>query len=243
VDRGLEDVRRRAAADEETVGVLLIGSRATGSFVAGSDYDLVWVLTDQGMASRTEPQQVRQGDFDINHIGIGRLRERVEELDWATGALITGQIVYDTDGELAAVLARMRESAGERAHADVASAYDAYLNSYARSLKAWRGGNELGGRMHGVESMAALARTLYGVAGRWPVYHDELERSLFDIERELGIDVLDDMRTIAKTADPRVQQELETWVERFMTDRGFPHEWEDALDKLREWRFKSSTGI
>jgi hypothetical protein len=243
VDTPLEDVRRRAAADDETVGVLLIGSRATGSFMAGSDYDLIWVLTDEGMAARTEPPHVKDGDVDVNHIAIGRLRERIDELDWATGALITGQIVHDADGELAGVLAQIRESAGERARADVASAYDAYLNSYTRSLKAWRRGSELGGRMHAVESMAALARMLYGVAGRWPVYHDELERSLPDLERELGLDVLDDMRTIAETADPRLQQELETRVERFMTDRGFPHEWEDALDKLRQWRFKSSTCI
>jgi hypothetical protein len=237
MDPGLEDVRRRAAADEETVGVLLMGSRASGSAMPGSDYDLVWVLTDAGMASRTEPQQVKEGDFDVNHIGIGRMRERIEELDWATGALITAEIVCDRNGELAAVLAKMRESAGERARANVASAYDAYLNSYTRSLKAWRRQNELGGHMHAVESLGALARTLYGVAGRWPVYHDELERSLPELQREVGIDVLDDMRTIAATGDPHAQQELETRVERFMTDRGVLHEWEDALDKLRDWRF------
>jgi hypothetical protein len=91
--------------------------------------------------------------------------------------------------------------------------------------------------------MAALARTLYGVAGRWPVYHDELKRSLPDLERELCIDVLDDMRKIAATSDPRTQQELETRVERFMTARGFPHEWEDALDTLREWRFTLGAGL
>jgi hypothetical protein len=240
VDPALEDVQQRAAADEETVGVLLIGSRASGSAVAGSDYDFIWVLTDEGMAARTargEQQQLKDGEVDVNYIGVARIRERVQDLDWATRALISAQIVSDRTGELAAVLAEMRESAGERARAEVASAYDAYLNSYTRSLKAWRRQNELGGRMHAVESIVALARTLYGVAGRWPVYHDELERSLPEIEAELGIDVLEDLRRIAGTGDPSVQQQLETHVENFMTARGIPHEWDDALDELRAWRF------
>ncbi len=201
--------------------MLLIGSRAGGSAVAGSDYDFIWVLTDEGMAARTargERQQVKEGEFDVNYIGVRRIRQRVEDLDWATRALLSAQIVSDRTGELAAVLAQMRASAGERARSEVASVYDAYLNCYTRSLKAWRRQNELGGRIHAVESIVALARTLYGVAGRWPVYHDELER-------------------IAGTGDPSVQQQLETRVENFMTTRGTLHEWDDALDELRAWRF------
>jgi hypothetical protein len=240
VDPALEDVRRRAAADDQTVGVLLIGSRASGSAAAGSDYDFIWVLTEEGMAARTargEHQQLKEGEVDVNYIGVGRIRERVQDLDWATRALISAQIVSDRTGELAAVLAQMRESARARARVEVPSAYDAYLNSYTRSLKAWRRQNELGGRVHAVESIVALARTLYGVAGRWPVYHDELERSFPEIEAELGIDVLEDLRRIAATGDPSVQQQLETRVENFMTARGILHEWDDALDKLREWNF------
>ena len=34
-----------------------------------------------------------------------------------------------------------------------------------------------------------------------------------------------------------VQQRLETRVENFMTARGILHEWEDALDNARDWRF------
>lgn len=220
--------------------MLLIGSRASGSAVAGSDYDFIWVLTDESMAARTargEQQQLKEGAVDVNYIGVGRIRERVQDLDWATRALISAQIVSDRTGELAAVLAQMRESAGERARAEVASAYDAYLNSYTRSLKAWRRQNELGGRMHAVESIAALIRTLHGVAGRWPPYHDELERALPEVEVELGLRVLEDVRRIVRTGDPSLQQELETRVEEFMTDRGVLHEWEDALNKLRDWHF------
>jgi predicted nucleotidyltransferase len=228
----VEDVRRRAAADGATVGVLLMGSRASGSATEGSDYDLVWVVTEL-----TGDVQVKDGDLDIHYLTIGRLRERVDDHDWATGALLTAQVVWDPTGELARVLDQMRARAGERARADVPTAYDAYLNSYVRSLKAWRRGNELGGRMHAVESLGALARTLFGVAGHWPTYHDELEGSLPELERELGVAVLADARTIAATGDPSVQQGLETRVEQFMSGRGIEHEWDDALDKLRAWTF------
>lgn len=220
--------------------MLLIGSRANGSAVAGSDYDFIWVLTDEGMAARTargEQQQHKEGKVDVGYLGVGRIRERVQDLDWATRALISAEIVFDRTGELVEVLAQMRESAGERTRAEVASAYDAYLNSYNRSLKAWRRQNELGGRMHAVESIVALVRTLYGLSGRWPVYHDELERELPEVETKVGIRVLEDVRTIVRTGDPSVQQELEARVEKFMTDRGVLHEWEDELDKLRDWNF------
>jgi hypothetical protein len=237
VDPALEEVRRRAEADGDTVGVLLIGSRATGSASEGSDYDLIWVLSDAAMAGREGARHAKEGELDVNHLGIGRLRERVNDFDWATGALLSAEVVSDATGELVRLLGEMRAAAGEHARARVPAEYDGYLNSYVRSLKAWRRGDELGGRMHAVESLASLARTLYGIAGRWPVYHDELQRSLPEVERELGVDVLGDMRGIAAGGDPSLQQQLETRVERFMTARGIDHEWDDALDELRGWRF------
>ncbi len=153
MDPVLEDPRTCAAADDATVGVLLIGSRATGSHEVDSDYDLIWILTDEGMESRMargDPQQVKRGAVDVNYMGIGRLRERVDDLDWATRALIASQIVVDPAGE---------------------------------------------------------------------------------------IELLEDMRKIVTTGDPSTQQDLETRVENFMTARGIAHDWEDALDKLRAWRF------
>ena len=75
--------------------------------------------------ARGDPQQVKRGAVDVNYMGIGRLRERVDDLDWATRALIASQIVVDPAGELGAILVQMRETAGERARADVPSAYDA----------------------------------------------------------------------------------------------------------------------
>jgi hypothetical protein len=236
----VEDVRARAAADEGTVGVLLIGSRATGSMLPGSDYDLLWIVSDGELAARDargEQRQVKQGDVDAQYLNIGRVKERAHEFDWATSALLTSQIVVDKTGEVAATIEEMRQRAGERARTDVPVAYDSYLNSYVRSLKAWRRDNEIGGRMHATESMSTLVRTLFGVAGEWPPYHDELERHLGPVEEQLGLAVSADVETIVCTGHPLAQQELETRIEAFMTRRGILHDWEDALDKLRDWRF------
>jgi hypothetical protein len=240
VDSVLADARRRAEAEEATVGVLLIGSRATGRATADSDYDFLWIVTVAELEARDargERRQRKQGDIDVQYVSIGRLTERAAELDWATRALLTSEVILDKTGELTEALRQLGETADAQARADEASEYDDYLNSYVRSLKAWRREDELGGRIHAVESMAALGRTLHGVAGRWPPYHDELAQALPAIEAELGLCVLDDLRTIVRTGDPSLQQELETRVESFMTDGGVVHEWEDALDKLRTWRF------
>jgi predicted nucleotidyltransferase len=240
VDPVLEDARRRAEAEEATVGVLLIGSRAAGRALADSDYDFLWIVTDAELEARDargEARQSKEGHIDVQYLSTGRLAERASELDWATRALLTSEVVVDKTGEVTDALRQMGETAEARARADVASEYDTYLNSYVRSLKAWRRDDELGGRMHAVESTAALARMLHGVAGRWPPYHDELERALPELEAELGLRVVEDMRAIVRSGDPSLQQELETRVETFMTERGVLHEWDDALDKLRTWRF------
>jgi hypothetical protein len=240
VDPALEDVRRRAEAEEATIGVLLIGSRATGRALADSDYDFLWIVTDAELRARDargEARQFKAGDIDVQYVSIGRLTERASELNWATRALLTSEVLVDKTGELTDALRRMGETAEARARAEVASEYDTYLNSYVRSLKAWRRDNELGGRMHAVESMAALARMLHGVAGRWPPYHDELEQTLPELEAELDLQVVENLRTIVRSGDPSLQQELEARVETFMTDRGVLHEWDDALDRLRTWRF------
>jgi hypothetical protein len=240
VDSVLKEVCRQAADDVSTVGVLLIGSHATGTAGAQSDYDLVWILTDGELAARTgrgQPRQVKDGRVDTMYTSVGRLGENAAAPDWFTGALLSSRVVLDKTGEIRGLLERTRRVAGARAREDVPSSYDSYLNGYVRSLKAWRRSDELGGRLHAGESMSYLVRTLCGLAGRWPPYHDELERTLPEIEAELGLDVLGDVRSIVSTGDPLVQQKLETRVERFMTERGVLHEWEGALDELRAWRF------
>ncbi len=72
MDPVLEAIRGRAAADQATLGLLLMGSRAIGSPLPDSDYDVLWVLTDEGMearAARGEPREAKEGNVDVSYIG------------------------------------------------------------------------------------------------------------------------------------------------------------------------------
>jgi len=241
VDSVLEDVRRRALGDPATIGVLVIGSRSQGTERPDSDYDLVWILTDDELARRVErgeERQVKQDRLDVVYASPARLAEQAGKPGAFTGALLSAAVLVDETGEVGALLGEVRSGAERRAREDVDEAYDAYLNSFVRSLKTWGRGDELGGRLHASESMAALVRALCGVLGRWPPYHDELVRLLPELERGLDLPLGDDLREIVRTGDPRAQQRLEARVEALMTSRGFPHQWGDDLEPLKARRFE-----
>jgi hypothetical protein len=156
--------------------------------------------------------------------------------------LVTGRVVVDS-GPLAALVERILRRAGEHANASVDDHYDAYLNCFVRSLKAWRRGDELGGRMQASESALHLVRTLFAVESRWHPYHDQLAGPLRELEFAQGWgegELGDALLRIVRDADPTYQQELEVRVEAFMESRGIAHQWgpEDDLQPLKEHRFR-----
>ena len=237
MDPVLEHVRRTATDDPATLGVLLIGSRSTGAARPDSDYDVVWILTDDELASRAE-RHVKSGRLDIAFTSPARLAEHARDPGWFTAALLGARVVVDKTGDVSRAVSAIRAAAEARARGRVAEDYDAYLNSFVRSLKAWRRGDELGGRLHASESMTALVRTLCGVLGRWPPYHDDLGRVVVELERYLTLVFADELRRVVASGDPSSQQRLEAGVEAFMSSRGFPHQWADELEPLKTWRFE-----
>ena len=81
MDPVLEHVRRTATDDPATLGVLLIGSRSTGAARPDSDYDVVWILTDDELASRAE-RHVKSGRLDIAFTSPARLAEHARDPGW-----------------------------------------------------------------------------------------------------------------------------------------------------------------
>jgi hypothetical protein len=242
----LEEIAQEVEADPTSVGLILHGSRAAGTEREGSDFDLIRVVTDETYPARAAVRDRRTGAdglaADVFYSSPARLAQLAEHPDWQVGMLVTGRILVDS-GPLAALVEEALRSAGDHAHADLDELYDAYLNCFVRSLKAWRCGNELGARMQAGESALYLVRLLFALERRWHPYHDQLAGPLAELERTQGWragELADLLLRLVRDADPTFQQELELRVEALLESRGIRHQWgpEDDLQPLKEHSFR-----
>jgi hypothetical protein len=188
-----------------------------------------------------ERRRLRAGsEADVLYQSPAQLRLLAERPAWPTGTYETARILLDRTGELAELVARIGESGGVAAAARVREEYDAYLNSWVRSLKAWRRGDELGGRLHAAASVYSLLWVLFGLERRWPPYHDQLEARLAELEDAQGWEPGELRASILElltTGAPAAQQRLEARVEALLRSRGFEHEWGEDLEPLKRLRF------
>jgi hypothetical protein len=242
----LEQITSEVETDPVSVGLILHGSRAAGTDREGSDFDLMRVVTDEAYPSCATVRDKRTGAdglaADVFYSSPGRLRELAERPDWQVGMLVTGRVLVDR-GPLAALVENTLRRAGEHAHERLDEHYDAYLNCFVRSLKAWRRGNELGARMQASESVLHLVRTLFALERRWHPYHDQLAGPLHELEAAQGWsagELEDSLLRLVRDADPSFQQELELRVEALLESRGVQHLWgpEDDLQPLKEHSFE-----
>ena len=148
----------------------------------------------------------------------------------------------DKDGEVAALVEAIVANAGLRAWDDLDELYDGYLNCFFRSLKAWRRGDELGGRLQAAHSCLCLVRLLFAAERQLAPFHDQLSAPLRELERVQGWEegfLADALTRVLATGDPTLQQALELRVEALFDARGIAHQWgpEDGLDVVKEHRF------
>jgi Nucleotidyltransferase domain len=242
----LDEITREVETDPTSVGLILHGSRATGTARESSDYDLMRVVTDETYPARASLREKRTGAdgvaADLFYSSPGRLSELAERPDWQVGMLVTGRVLVDR-GPLTALVEETLRRAGGHAYGDLAEHYDGYLNCFVRSLKAWRRGDELGARLQGAESALYLVRTLFALERRWHPYHDQLAGPLSELELIQGWDAGElpaALLQLVRDADPSFQQELEFRVEALLESRGVQHEWgpDDDLQPLKEHRFR-----
>src|SRR5579875_2370295 len=154
-DPVLCEIVAEARADPTTIGIILSGSRGAGCAREDSDYDLGWVPCEDAWRARKEqgqslhPKDARPGqpETDIWYTTLPELERLAAEPGWWTPGYVTARVLIDKTGDVSRVLQAMIALPAERTQADVAAWYDAYLNAFHRSLKAWRRGDELGGRL------------------------------------------------------------------------------------------------
>lgn len=247
VTDALAEYIEELSADETVVGLLLHGSRALGFERQDSDYDLICIVSDDSYQQRKaagallERQRLADGSkADVLYQSPPHLRELVERPDWYTATYIKARVLLDKTGELTKLVALITDAASGAAAARVSDEYDAYLNSWVRSIKAWRRGDELGGRLHAAASVYSLLRALFGLEGQWPPYHDQLEARLPDLERLQGWrpgELRAQIVALLDRGSPDVQQRLQVSVEALFRSRGIEHEWGDDLEELKSLQF------
>ena len=236
--------------DPHTLGVLLHGSRASGRNRNDSDYDLIRIVTQEAYDTRREDAALLKriilddgSKGDVLYQTPSGIETYVTTLGWYTATYLGARVAFDRNGDIGTMLARMRSEANRVARENVAIAYDDYLNSFVRSMKSARRGDELGRRLHAAESALALIRTLFGLESTWPPYHDCLEAELPAIEAAQGWPagyLSMALSRLMGDGDPSFQQQLEDRVERLMLARGMQHEWgDDELEPLKALRFEA----
>ena len=235
--------------DPQTLGLLLHGSRSRGRHRADSDYDLIRIVTSEAYEARRAAGALIEKltpdgthKADILYQTASRIETYVMEPSWYTPTYVSARVLFDRTGEIGVLLARIAAESGRIARERLAANYDDYLNCFVRSMKAARGGDELGRRLHAAASADALIRTLFGLQSTWPPYHDGLSANVPQLEAALGWPpgyLSDALLRLVRDGDPTFQQQLEERVERLMTESGIAHEWAvDELEPLKTLRVR-----
>ncbi len=149
-----------AAADPDVIGLVLTGSRAVGAVAPESDYDVLFVVSDEALAqyeqTHTTPARGTTITPPLSTADIWndapRNLQRDTVVSWMLPAYAEARVLFDRTGETTRLIDALRQMPAEQAQAAVANWYDAYLNGLYRSLKAWRRENELGARMEAAQT-------------------------------------------------------------------------------------------
>lgn len=209
-----------AERDPNVVGAFLMGSRSVGLGDEDSDWDLVLVLREG------TPSKERSPRLELIRVTLAGIQSPPS---WELPALAHARLLLDKTGEVTAAL----EAARPIGHDELAELYDSYLNDFYRSLKSWRRRRELGARIKAGRSLWWLGEFLIGLGGTRSPYPGAWTGRLGALEPL--------MLEVARTGDPRLQQELQAAVEAVATEHGFRHvydAWDGDIDGVMRFEFR-----
>jgi hypothetical protein len=242
VDAVIDEVIAEVIADPEAIGLLLHGSRATGTADVNSNYDFTCLVTDNAYERRTArdttvERRFRSGlpEVEVAYEGIGSFRRAAHAGSRHGARFASASVLVDKSGEVEPLLETL-VSAGEPNRATAAERYDRYLHGFAQSLKAWSRGDDLGARAHAAQSGLHLVEALFALEGKPAPYLDQLSIRLAELDERQAWRpgfLPSAVHRLFYAPDPPFQQMLERRVSRLMESRGVRHSWRHDLDRLR----------
>jgi predicted nucleotidyltransferase len=225
VEPELAELLEQARGDSDAVALVLFGSAASGSAHEESDLDVFYVHRGEPL-----PPRERRGRLEIVPTTVARMGGAP---DWLKPALAYAQVLWDETGDVEAVLAAARAISRD----ETAELYDGYLNDFYRSMKAWRRGDELAGRIECGRSLRPLGEFLFALDGLRAPYPNEWAGKLGALE-PLILDV-------ARSGDPRLQQALCLRVRERAEQSGYSDvyaAWDGDIDRVLTFEF-DGTGL
>jgi predicted nucleotidyltransferase len=249
-DPVIQTLVAEARADSDVLGLVLQGSRALGETTAESDYDVVFIVSDEAAtrydAAESWPERAKAlaSAIDVEDIWSEALHTlRMEAVPhWDLPVWADALVLYDRDGAVTLAVDALRRIPEARAEQEIAEAYDGYLNGLYRSLKSWRRGNTLGGRLEAAQTAPALVQLLFALECRWRPHSSRLHRHLHHLEAqgwrpgEVEAILLD----LCATGDPARQQQVARRIAAMLRERGFQHvyeSWNGQIDRALGWKF------
>lgn len=171
----------RLGRDDRVLGVMLSGSQAReGMATERSDYDVL-VIAGDGQASDLAAEGRRDQEFDVSVTSLSAFRRHAlpgSEFAWDRYSYAYSQVVLDTNGLIAHLVAEKGALAEQEAASLAPRLLDQFLNSIYRCLKNERDGRELAARMDAAEAIRPMIGYVFALDSRVEPYNKYLEWEL-----------------------------------------------------------------
>ena len=223
----------RAKADDDVLGLVLVGSRAHGASVEeDSDWDARLIVADDRVTEVGARYGTRRGGpvevALLSRSSFLSLAEPDSPLAWDRYSYARGQVALDKlDGAVQAVVAELTTLPRPVATALAADALDGYINSYYRALKDLRAGLLTEAHLDGNESIPPLLTALFAMHRRvrpfnkwlgWELDHFPVPGAVWS-----GQQLLPRLAAQLATFDPAASASLFRDVESLVRAHGLGH--------------------
>ncbi len=245
-DPVIDVLRAEGAADPDVIGILVTGSRAVGAVTSESDYDVIFIVSDETMEryerENREPPRGTTIDPAVDRSDI-QWHECPRTLrEYNTFGVDRCRVIYDRTGELTALAEELGRMPEEQAREVVAKAYDDYFDGIWRSTKCWRRGDELGARLEAAEMVDVLLRMLFALERQWRPFGSRVSLRLPLLAPQgWQLDELHaSLRDLLMTADARRHMPTMRRVVALLAERGHGETyagWKDQIDRALAWNF------
>lgn len=217
---------KEAEADPNILGLILQGSRGKGFETDDSDYDVQIVVKDGTEEMYKKKYQKNVENADAWTHSLSQLKtcnawngpEHWDRYDY----LHVKILVDKTDGLIQKLCGEKGHIPPEEKDAYVRGRLDAYLDSFFRSVKAYKKGNKSGSLLRAAGSVPFLLDVVFGLNGRHTPFLDYLEQELqtYPLEKlpwnpaDFYNNVIGIVSTGSITAQQEVAKALETWARK-----------------------------